>query len=308
MAAPAHAYDPNPQIGVFVDDTTGFAAGTRATLLKNHQWRRLLDALAVGLPSGLTIHSVYFIDRLLGWVAADCFLYRPLTAQNLDPAAQRRYRKFHAVHFLDAKRGWIAGTCFMNCRGRMISYTSDGGKTWTDTPVPFVKALSFPNGMHGWAASIRGNIHKFTGALERSNTVRGTVFEDRNNNCVRDAGEAGMAGIAVRASPGRLRNDRPGRQLCNQSGYRPVYHYPDAAPIAECPVPAGLPDASLLAGSKLYYLRQRSGRQRFRQPGYATLPAGKHCRCRRPPPALFPEQHHHHLRQPGYGYGYRRGG
>jgi photosystem II stability/assembly factor-like uncharacterized protein len=188
----------------FVDDTTGFVAGARATLLKTTDGGTTWKPLAVGLPAGLAFHSVYFIDRLLGWAAADCFVYRTTDGgKTWTLLLNDGYRKFHAVHFLDAKRGWTAGTCFMNCPGDgMISYTSDGGKTWTDTYVPFVKALSFPNGMHGWAASTRGTIHKFTGALERSNTIRGTVFEDRNNNCVRDADEAGMAGVPVKASPG----------------------------------------------------------------------------------------------------------
>ena len=111
----------------FVDANQGWVVGTNGTILRTTDGGAHWVKQAVATPD--EFRSVFFTDANTGWATA----VRP-------------------VHYVDVYEGfddWLAS----------IFHTSDGGRTWTQQPVPasasLLNRIEFVDAQTGWAAGLK---------------------------------------------------------------------------------------------------------------------------------------------------------
>ena len=83
-----------------------------------------------GLPDGLTLLSVFFIDQNRGWGVGQSTYAEPILLRTVaggmswQPLAIKASDEmFWDVKFVDSTRGWLVGDDY-------LYHTEDGGKEW----------------------------------------------------------------------------------------------------------------------------------------------------------------------------------
>src|SRR6266851_5794443 len=132
----------------FLDETYGWIASSNSLYRTNDggsTWQRV----NVALPQQAWIRSVFFVNRLIGWVAAGqctpgefCDSDRMWLMQTTDGGqswqlqSERKDSVASAVRFVDEQNGWLIGTKYKNWGlspfSPLVLRTSDQGRHWTD--------------------------------------------------------------------------------------------------------------------------------------------------------------------------------
>jgi photosystem II stability/assembly factor-like uncharacterized protein len=122
------------------------------------------------------LSAVYFVDSTNGWAAgaAGAVYHTADGGKNWEPLSVDEAVDINYIYFIDRYRGWMLGkadgkTDDESGNNNVLFITTNGGRSWTRKPLPYVTSLHFIDARIGWAAGRNSTLLKTTdGGLEWS--------------------------------------------------------------------------------------------------------------------------------------------
>lgn len=158
----------------FVDALHGWAVGREGTILSTENGGINWTAQTSGTAADLM--AAAFVDAIHGWAAGGNGTLLTTTDGGLHWSPQDSGSSFFLTRlaFTDGLHGWAVGFDTRGGeqispgdpgRGSVILATADGGAHWTAQKAPpaaQIFSAAFPDGTHGWAVSLGGQILGYT--------------------------------------------------------------------------------------------------------------------------------------------------
>lgn len=122
------------------------------------------------------LRAIYFVDSTTGWAAgaAGAVYHTTDGGRNWEPLPIDAAVDISYIYFIDRNRGWMlgkpsGGVNDESGNDNVLFITTNGGRSWTRKPLPYVTSLHFIDARIGWAAGRNSTLLKTTdGGLEWS--------------------------------------------------------------------------------------------------------------------------------------------
>jgi photosystem II stability/assembly factor-like uncharacterized protein len=142
----------NPDVAI----ATSPVPDAMADYLANSNWR----VVRRSTETDKNLRSIYFVDTMTGWAAGDAgSVYRTTDGgRTWKPLLSGAAANIDFIYFTDWNNGWMLGeTTGKNLESggvpgeKLLFMTNNGGRTWTNKPLPNVLRLHFFDAKNGWA-------------------------------------------------------------------------------------------------------------------------------------------------------------
>ncbi|MBI2871633.1 MAG: hypothetical protein HYY00_00400 [Chloroflexi bacterium] len=156
-----------------------------------------------GIPEGLTLWGVDFVDASIGWAVGpgNIILHTANGGATWTTQASGTIQDLWDVDFVDASNGWAVGN------NGTIRHTTDGGANWTaqtSTTLSSLLELDFVDASNGWAVGVDGTIvHTTDGGATWSPQSSGTTLHLRGVDFV-DASNGWAVGFDANVPNGTI--------------------------------------------------------------------------------------------------------
>jgi hypothetical protein len=147
---------PAPPVNPGVTITTPPVADAMADSTINTNWR----VVRRSAETDKNLRSIYFVDTMTGWAAGDAgSVYRTTDGgRTWKPLLSGAAANIDFIYFKDWNNGWMLGETTGRNLDRnetpgetVLFITNNGGRTWTNKPLPNVLSLHFIDAKNGWA-------------------------------------------------------------------------------------------------------------------------------------------------------------
>lgn len=164
----------NPVAGAGVDPkiATPSVADALADNPINANWK----VVRRSTETDKNLRAIYFTDTLIGWAAGDAgAIYRTSDGgRSWKPLLIGAAADIKHIFFVDWNNGWLLGeTPGKNGVETSLFITNNGGRTWTNKPLPNVLSLYFIDAKNGWAVGKDATLLKTTDGGEQWSQAAG---------------------------------------------------------------------------------------------------------------------------------------
>ncbi len=144
----------------------------------NDNWR----VVKRSIETDKNLLSIYFVDSMTGWAGGDAgALFRTTDGgRSWKPLLCGAPANIFFMYFIDWNNGWMLGGVPGKVAARnegggdtILFITTNGGRSWTQKPLPNVLRLHFTDPKNGWAVGKDATLLKTTDGGEQWNQVEG---------------------------------------------------------------------------------------------------------------------------------------
>lgn len=150
----------------FINENTGWGSGDNGRIIKTTNGG--LNWQIVSQTGAFYLWDIFFVDAQTGWLGCGA-IYHGIQKTtngglNWNYQVSNVNSDVRAIHFLNNDTGWGTG------ENGTISYTTNGGTNWLNSPGAFAFDIFFANYMTGWAVGNNRIYRSTNGGINWSQT------------------------------------------------------------------------------------------------------------------------------------------